>query len=288
VVLAAAASCALAGCGPNNPVLAPVAWWHDLQGGEIAASRPPPPGADLPYPHVFTIPPKPQLPSDAFRQTVQTELAQDRDTTERLAARTPIDMADLPPPPPLRRAPAAPAPAADTANATLPAADAPAPKQAATAPAAAPDGGPAPGTPLAMAGAPPDQSALPAIPAAPPSPPDFEHSEAPPAAPVLPVPPPPVLPGSVRVLFATGNATLAPSQRVTLRDIAQQRGKGAIAVEGHGEASADAPGAQQQAVGLGLQRAAAIAAALTQLHVPADRIVLSATAFGRDASVKVQ
>ena len=30
----------------------PVSWWHDLQGGKIAEERPPPPGADQPYPNL--------------------------------------------------------------------------------------------------------------------------------------------------------------------------------------------------------------------------------------------
>jgi outer membrane protein OmpA-like peptidoglycan-associated protein len=278
----------LAGCGGGeNPVLTPVGWWHDLQGGEIAATRPPPPGADLPYPHLGTIPPKPTPPTESFRKTVQAELTQDRDSTERLAARTPIDLAVVPPPVP--KPPVAPAPGGETANATLPAADAPPPK----APAAvtvAPDGGPAPGTPLTFVGAPPDAANLPDIPAAPPPPPSFVAVPAQPAPARLPavLPAPASVTAGTRVLFATQDATLAPSQMAAVRDIVERRGKATLAVEGHGEAAADTPGAQQAALELGLKRAQAIADALTKQHVPPANILLSATSFGRDATITLQ
>jgi len=304
VVLAAilAITVGLAGCGPNNPVSSPVDWWHHLQGGEIAASRPPPPGADLPYPHVFTIPPKPTPPTAAFRQTVQTQLTQDRDITQRLAAHTPIDLNAVPPPPPPPKpaaAAAGPGPgsdkgADDTANAILPAADAPPPSPTAptaqTAPSPAPDGGPAPGTPVTLAGAPPDEAALPDIPAAPPPPATFETVAAQPEpSPQPPAPPSTMPPGAHRVLFATGDAKFNPSQKDVLEDIVVHRGKGVIAIEGHGEAKADTPDAQQAALDLGLKRAAAIAANLmADHHVPPDKILLGATAFGRDATVRDQ
>jgi outer membrane protein OmpA-like peptidoglycan-associated protein len=275
-------------------VLTPVQWFHDLQGGEIAATRPPPPGADMPYPHLGTIPPKPTLPTPAFRQTVQTELTHDRDTTERAAARTPIDVADLPAPPP-KPLPTPPGQDTQTANATLPAADAPPPPKpgsSAAAPAlavGAPDGGPVPGTPVTFAGDAPDEANLPDIPAAAPAPPTFLPVAAQPAptlAPAISVPPAPA--GAARVLFATGDSTFNPSQVATVKDVVQKRGKGTIAVEGHGEAAADTPGAQQAAVELGLKRAQAVAKELAALHVPPGNILLSATAFGRDSILTVQ
>ena len=271
---------ALGAC-QGNPIDTPVNWWHQLQGGAIAKQRPPPPGADLPYPHLGTIPKKPTVPSAAFRQTVSKELTATRDTTERQAARLPIDTGSLPPPPPKPTQPTPGAPAAEsanTANATLPAADAPAPK-----PAATPDNGPPPGTALTFVGAAPDESGLPAIPGAPPPPPDFEA--VPPAPPAAPLPAPPAPAAGSTVLFATGEAVLNPSQEETVRDIALRRGKGSIGIAGHGEAASDTPGAQQAALELGLKRAQAVAAALVKLHVPQDRLLLSATAFGRDATL---
>jgi outer membrane protein OmpA-like peptidoglycan-associated protein len=331
LVLGCLAPIGLAGCGGPNDNLAPVDWWHHLEGGELAAERPPPPGANLPYPKVFTVPAKPTPPSDAFRETVKGELVTDRDATERLAAHTPIDLNAVPPPPP-KQAAAPASSTADTANATLPAADAPPPPAAQAAPAA---------PTLTIAGTPPDEADLPQIPAAPPGPPAFEDvpaappvpmpavvqaapaapdeevTTAPPAAadttlqpsqkddvdhrgkgdtakshgevagkkPAAPAPPGPEV---VTVLFATGDATLQPSQKDALQDSVEHRGKGTIAIEGHGEAVSDTPGAQQQAVELGLKRASAIAAALGKKHVPADKMVLSATAFGRDAVVRDQ
>jgi len=277
LALGCAAPVLLAGCSGPSDNIAPVDWWHHLQGGAIAAGRPPPPGAELPYPKVFSVPAKPTPPSDAFRQTVQGELVTDRDTTERLAARTPIALNAVPPPPPPKPA-ASPAPAGDeTANATLPAADAP------PAPAAAPAA-----PVLTMAGAPPDETGLPQIPDAPPSPPPFEAVAAAPPVPLPAVAPAAPGAGALTILFATGDAALQPSQKDALQDAVEHRGKGTIAIEGHGEAAAETPGAQQQGVELGLKRASAIAAALGKMHVPADKIVLSATAFGRDAVVRDQ
>ena len=41
----------LAGCSSVfRSSINPVSWWHDMEGGEIAKQRPPPPGANEPYP----------------------------------------------------------------------------------------------------------------------------------------------------------------------------------------------------------------------------------------------
>jgi outer membrane protein OmpA-like peptidoglycan-associated protein len=278
----------LSACSGENPVATPVGWWHNLQGGAIASNRPPPPGADLPYPKLGTIPAKPVLPSASVRQTLQTQLSAQRDDTERLAARTPIDTSAIPPPQPAKpaRSPTAPTAPADpaaegAASATMSAADAPPPPPAASAPAPAP---------LHIVGAPIDEPNLPAIPDAPPDGPKFTaiptgtaaSSKAP--TPPAHVQPPPK--GTI-VLFATNGATLPPSQMPTIHDLVNTRGKGTLAIEGHGEAIADTPGAQQSALELGVQRAQSIAAAFGKLHVPPEKITLGATAFGRDAAVRL-
>ena len=272
----------LAACA-HDPLDTPVNWWHQLEGGQIAKERPPPPGADQPYPYLGTIPKKPVVPSASFRETVQTRLTEQRDDTERLAARTPIVLTPqtVPPPPPK---PSGPAPA-DTANASLPGADAPPPKAAAAPPTA---GGPVAGT-VIIAGTPLGSGDGPPIPDAPPPPPTFEGVPAQPA----PTPPPPLpahttlkLAGDV-VLFAPGDGTLDPSQTETLKDVAERRAHGQIAIEGHGETKGDSPGAQADALALGLKRAQAIANKLAALNVPKDKIQLSATAFGRDAAVRL-
>jgi OmpA family len=273
----------LAACA-HDPWDTPVDWWHQMVGGQIAKERPPPPGANDPYPYLGTIPKKPVVPSASFRETVQTRLTELRDDTERLAARTPIVLPaqTVPPPPPKPNGP----PPPETANASLPGADAPPPK-AATPPST--DGGPAGGPAVIIAGTPLGIADGPPIPDAPPPPPTFEGVPAVPA----PTPPPPLpahtplkLAGDV-VLFAPGDATLDPSQTETLKDVADRRAHGQIAIEGHGETKADSPGAQADALALGLKRAQAIANKLAALDVPTDKMQLSATAFGRDAAVRL-
>ncbi len=277
----------LAGCGNQNPLMTPVGWWHDLQGGAIASERPPPPGADLPYPKIYTIPPKPELPSNAYRLTVQTQLAQERDDTERLAAHSPIIVQPAPPVPPKPPAASSVAASTDAASATVPAAEAPPPKAAPApaTPAAASDGGPPAGTPLTIAGLPADETGLPDVPAAPPPPATFERIPAEP----LPSKPPPLPPRTpplgAAVYFRPGDAVLDSSQGETIRNAANRRGNGAIEVVGHGDAQSDTPAAQEAALRLGLQRAQAIAKALEAARVPATKIRISATAFERGASV---
>jgi outer membrane protein OmpA-like peptidoglycan-associated protein len=273
----------LAGC-QNSPAHLPVDWWHDLQGGEIAADRPPPPGADQPYPTMGPIPPKPDLPPSGTRSALLDQLAMERDQAQRLAARNPI--AVVPPPPPPAPAPEKPAsPDDQTANASLPAAEAPPPPRPKPAPAPA-----MPTGPVEIAGSGADETGLPPIPSAPPAPATFEGIPAEPA----PTPKPPApsrLPQTMRgasVLFASGQAVLALSQMPTLKDVAAHRKTHAIEITGYGEAASDTPAAQEAAIDLGLARAQAIAAALVaKQHVPSEALRLSAAAFGRDADVRI-
>jgi outer membrane protein OmpA-like peptidoglycan-associated protein len=288
------AAALLGGCGGGqNPVMTPVGWWHDLQGGAIAEQRPPPPGADLPYPHIGRIPEKPILPSASFRQTVFTQLSQERDTTEQRAARNPIvvEVPAPPPPPPPEAAAvaggaagAAPAAPDDQSgqglNVTVPAAE----TKAKDTPAASPP--PAPPQGVVLAGADADQGNLPPIPEAPPPPANLPGVAPEPVSP--PAPPPPVhLEPKMgeQVLFSTGSAVFPDSQMPTVKDVVARRGKGKIAVEGHGEAESDSPSGQEAALKLALARAQAVAGALRKQHVPDSAIVLSGTAFGRGASV---
>lgn len=271
--------------------MTPVGWWHDLQGGAIASTRPPPPGANDPYPKLGTTPPKPVLPSSGFRDTVHDQLAVERDEVERQAARRPIDSLPAAPPPPQAHVSAS----TDTANATLPAADAaarpPAPDNSGGSAATSPPAnasGQADSQALTQAGAAADASGLPPIPEQPPAPATFEGVSALPAPtpqPPLPAHLPKAASGSA-VLFATASSTLDPSQNETLKDVVAHRGKGRILVEGHGEAAADTPAAQTAALDLALQRASAIAAALQEMGVPGAAIELSGTAFGRGAALR--
>ena len=170
----------LAGCSSLPASMNPVSWWHDLQGGKIAEERPPPPGADQPYPNLASVPPKPEAPDRAALANIATALIADRTNAQHAAAAAPIADPSLPsasprlfgrgtvppPPPP-------PPPGTGQASATMAAADAPPaaaapPSQPANPPAAAPAPAKAPiatvqSAPLAPPGA-VTQSAPPAAP----------------------------------------------------------------------------------------------------------------------------
>jgi outer membrane protein OmpA-like peptidoglycan-associated protein len=140
----------LAGCSSFPSSMNPVSWWHDLQGGKIAEERPPPPGADQPYPNLATVPPKPAEPDRAALANIANGLIADRTNTQHANEAAPIADPSLPsaspalfgkgtvPPPP----PPAP-PGTETASASLPAADAPPAPPSRAPPAAAPAPAPA-------------------------------------------------------------------------------------------------------------------------------------------------
>jgi outer membrane protein OmpA-like peptidoglycan-associated protein len=274
----------LAGCGTASPLDTPVAWFHDLEGGAIAEQRPPPPGVGLPYPKLVSVPAAPTLPPASYRDSLQEQLAAQRDRTARIAARAPVEPPDLGPPPPGAAAkPAAPAPdaAAPAAQASLPVADA---RPAAPPPAAAAPVDP----PLFIVGTLQDDPGA-RMPAAPPPPATFENVAAEP----LPTPPPPVppdLPAALRgteILFLPGEAVLRQSQMETLKHLAATRKQQHLSITGLGEAVSDSPDGQAAAIDLGLRRAQAVAAAFISLHVPPEDIALAAYAFGRGATVKL-
>src|ERR1700722_2341013 len=80
----------LSGCSSFPSSMNPVTWWHDLQGGKIAEQRPPPPGADQPYPNLATVPPKPAEPDRAALANIANGLIADRTNTQRADAAAPI------------------------------------------------------------------------------------------------------------------------------------------------------------------------------------------------------
>jgi outer membrane protein OmpA-like peptidoglycan-associated protein len=294
----------------------PVTWWHDLQGGKIAEERPPPPGADQPYPNLASVPPKPAQPDRAALTNITNALIADRANAQHAAAAAPIPDPSLPSaspglfgrgtiPPPSPPA----APGAATASATLPAAEAPAapgPESAAVpAPAKAPVGG-VQSAPLAPPGAtaqPPAAAAAPApaMSAAPPPAPNLPGvpAAAKPPSPAWTVepPPPPAAPaqvaaaaspaGTLNVTFVTGSATLSPTAADSLKQLAARRGNGVIAVTGYGEATGNDPDAQSAALALALSRAQAIAATLTSAGVPSSAVQVGAEAIGRGGSARL-
>ncbi len=136
--LAPLVALSLAGCASFPSSMNPVSWWHDLQGGKIAEERPPPPGADQPYPNLATVPPKPEQPDRAALANIASALIADRTNAQHAAAAAPIPDPSLPSaspalfgrgtvPPPTPPAP----PGSAQASATMPAAEAP-PAPAAT------------------------------------------------------------------------------------------------------------------------------------------------------------
>ena len=292
---------AIAGC--NDPIARPLDLFHGLEGGAIAKQRPPPPGVGQPYPKLGTVPAKPVVADQKYRQSLQAQLATERDRTERVAADQPIETVPPPPGPPLAtphaQAPTAPAsagqtPAAQTpvANATLDTAEAPIPSVRAatakpdlTAPALA-DPGPPAGTPLTIAGAPVD-TPLPSIPDAPPPPATFEGVAAEPAPTQRLVPVRLSAPAGTQVFFPTASAVLPDSQTQALKDVASRRAGRTIEIIGLGDASADTPEGQATAVALALGRARAVADALAGLHVPQVAMRLGANAFGRGAVLRL-
>jgi outer membrane protein OmpA-like peptidoglycan-associated protein len=212
----------LAGCASFPSSMNPVSWWHDLQGGAIAEQRPPPPGADQPYPNLASVPAKPAEPDRAALTNIANALIADRTNAQHLAAAAPLPDPSSPsaspelfgrgtaaPPGPAAPATAAPA---KTASATMPAAEPPPLPQpkasASTEPPPAPAKAPiaaVQSTPLAPPTAP--QSTAEATPLAPPgaaAQPTPEPAP-PPPLPTAP-PPPPNLPG----VSATGPAPAQP------------------------------------------------------------------------------
>jgi outer membrane protein OmpA-like peptidoglycan-associated protein len=202
----------------------PVSWWHDLEGGKIAEERPPPPGADQPYPNLASVPPKPAAPDRAALANIASALVADRTNAQHVAAAAPIadpsspsaspelfGKGTVPPPAP------PPPPGSQQASATMPAVEAPpapaAPPAQASQPASRSETPPPPAkapvgdvqsTPIAPPGAtaqPTAQAAAPpSLPAAPPPPPNLPGT--PPAPAITAAPPPP----------ATAPAAPAPAQ----------------------------------------------------------------------------
>ncbi|MGI3778678.1 MAG: hypothetical protein ACRYGC_15420 [Janthinobacterium lividum] len=196
---------------------------------------------------------------------------------------------------------AAPAAPAARARAAPPAA----PSQRATPQelAALQDSAPAAGAPLVAAGQTADAGVmLPPVAAEPPPAPSFEVAVAgaPPSGVAVDAPPPaareplsratPLEPLSRRgtpVRFQPGSALLLPDQAGVLRALAERRGRAPVSVTGYGDAGADTPDAQSDALSLGLQRAQAMSAVLGTYGVPAGDIRIAAEAFGRGGTVRL-
>jgi len=215
------------------------------------------------------------------------------------AATASLEAATAPAPPP--QPASAPQTAGPPATVRSSAPPAPAPQAAAPARLAGQGTplGPLPGA-EETAPTPRDTASLPPLPQAPPSPPRLAGPGAPqvpapaaPRAPAKPVPaaaaapPAPVQPETVAVGFVRGSARLPSAEAASLRQLAAKRGAARIAVTGYGEASSNGPEAQFEALGLGLNRAQAMATVLTQAGVPPAAVRLDAEALGRGGAARL-
>lgn len=292
----------------------PVDWWHDLQGGRIAQDRPPPPGANDPYPDLHQVPERPVPTDAATRRALSDRLAAERDRTQRAAARDPIIPAGAPPAAP-RLAAAAPVPRGAPGGATAapgnagPAAapSGPEPSKAVLEAATAP---PAPPAPRAASGSPAAASAAPAapgaVPAAPVAVPAALGAVPLPASPLpaLPegAPPLPQLPGlpaatfaaatprplpQAVIAFSRGSSALPASAEPALRALAGLLAGGGMVVQAGGDADGPAPDRQAAALPLGLARARAIQMALVAAGVPSAAIRVEAAGLGRTGSARL-
>jgi hypothetical protein len=80
----------LGGCSDVPDQANPVSWWHDLEGGEIAQNRPPPPNPDAPFPKIAHQPARPAGMPDWEWTKLSTALATQRTAAQSYAAQNPI------------------------------------------------------------------------------------------------------------------------------------------------------------------------------------------------------
>jgi hypothetical protein len=112
---------ALGGCSDVPNQANPVAWWHDLEGGEIAKYRPPPPNPTAPFPHIAAQPTRPAGMPDWEWNQLSATLAAQRAAAQTYAAQNPIPTLPAAPavkpnaPPTMAPVPTAPKPAAPAA-----------------------------------------------------------------------------------------------------------------------------------------------------------------------------
>jgi hypothetical protein len=113
----------LGGCSDVPDRINPVNWWHQLEGGEIAQYRPPPPNPNAPFPKIGNQPARPSGMPDAEWAQLSAALAANRASAQSYAAQNPIPTLPqtAPPPAPASAAAARPRPAPTPAPAPAPA-----------------------------------------------------------------------------------------------------------------------------------------------------------------------
>jgi outer membrane protein OmpA-like peptidoglycan-associated protein len=80
----------LGGCSDVPDQVNPVSWWHDLEGGEIAKYRPPPPNPNAPFPKIADQPARPAGMPDWEWSQLSASLAAQRSAAQTYAAQNPI------------------------------------------------------------------------------------------------------------------------------------------------------------------------------------------------------
>ncbi len=300
------------GCSSRQVIGPAEDFFHGLEGGVIAQQRPPPPGADDPYPNLATVPARPTAPDVLAQQRIADRLASQRDEAGAVAAQDPLKALAPAAPPPKPAAPdananrmvvdaaaAPPAPAPEPVPTPQPAPAAAAPEEGIAAVPAVPAlvaSGPLPTLaaappPLAigLGGAPPPSaSPTPTVQAsaAPPLAPHGKSPAAPPATAgvTAPAAAPVTL---VAVAFTPGSDELPPSAPLTLRRFALAHKGTPLTVTGHGGVVLPTPDAQSRALDLGLRRAQAIAASLATAGVPSANLRLRAEAAGQGGTASL-
>jgi outer membrane protein OmpA-like peptidoglycan-associated protein len=97
MAILAAALAGLVGCQGSGAIGGGEGLFHDLEGGAVAAQRPPPPGVDDPYPNLGTIPKRPPAPDIVAEQKLADQLATQRDLASQAAAADPLTPRAAPP-----------------------------------------------------------------------------------------------------------------------------------------------------------------------------------------------
>ena len=316
----------LAGCSTMS-AMNPINWWHREEGGKIAQDRPPPPGAEQPYPNMSTVPAKPDPPDQEALKKLTDSLVADRTNAQHAAQSAPLadpsspaaspglfGVGTAPPPPPAGNpsktpAVAGAAPAATgspVAGASLPAVSAPPARPTPAAPSPAPrkavesapldapnpsTGTQQPATAQALPPAPPNPgpSTVGPQPDLPTGPPPRPFAAAsPPALPVVPAPAPlPSAAPAATIVFPERTSNLSAPANDEVKAFAAKRGSGTISIVGYGDSTSSDPEAQSTALNLGLSRAQSILEALKSAGVPGNAIRVSAEASGRGASLQL-
>ncbi|QDH16578.1 OmpA family protein [Swingsia samuiensis] len=297
-------------CHNQDGVDTTAKWWHDMQGGEIDKLRPPPPGADAPYPHIGRTPTSsPEFPSREARADLTLQLEAQRNVAQReSAANGTLAFTPKPIPAPPKATPASdnqnsltmttvgqpnppPTPASSTASTLTPAAPPPPPKVVKKDIQPAPEAELPKVVQTSIPPTPPGE--FPKIGAAPPPAPRFAGFNIPRDAIVRESIHPDFdtsTPDGVLIRFQPTTDHLVGNEDKEFQRIISQRGNQQITIVGFGATmSADAGlsiADQTREITLGLLRAKTVAAALMQRGVPASAILLRAEAIGDGVRVQ--